>query len=390
MLADAEQTNAPAPTRFTKTAQAERALASAEALPAGLEALAAELIEAEAGWLANADRTDEVKAEREGRSVTDDDVAIWQAASDRHWAAVDALTRYRPTSAAEFLAKARLLTNNGDTRLRTEEQFADLYLKDAEAVARLALDAVTALPALQLGWDQARAAYDAARSGYEAAASRWDEVNAGLISRAPNWNVEPLPHNGKPSLRYHSLKNFDFTRHPCDLASERRNQMVTWTVAEAEALTEFDALGEEIDRTYGALCDVERALIETPAPDLAAVVFKQQLFGKETDDDKGGYEHRPHYMAVRDASYVVTAWPVFLHEDCLRLAGMPQPHQGMLFAPRRWKNAFEAIGGKVSLGKAGKLSLNIEAVSEDASDLLAEIGLPEHREALQIWLEMLK
>lgn len=390
MLADAEQTNAPAPTRFAKTAQAERALASAEALPAGLEALAAELTEAEAGWLANADRTDEVKAEREGRSVTDDDVAVWQAASDRHWAAVDALTRYRPTSAAEFLAKARLLTNNGDTRLRTEERFADLYLKDAEAVARLALDAVSALPALQLGWDQARAAYDAARSVYEAIASRWDEVYAGLISRAPNWNVEPLPHNGKPSLRYHSLKNFDFTRHPCDMASERRDQMVAWSVAEALALAEFDDLGQAIDRTYDALCDVERALVETPAPDLGSVVFKQQLFGKETDDEKCGYEHGPRYMAVRNASYVVDAWPVFIHEDCLRLAGMPLPHQGKLFAPRRWKNAFEAIGGKASLGKAGKLSLNIEDVSEDASDLLAEIGPPEHREALQIWLEMLK
>jgi hypothetical protein len=100
-----------------------------------LDALEAELLVAEVDWNDHADLTDEVKAEREGREVTSEDEAIWQASSDRHWAAVDALTAYVPRSPMELVRKATLLTNKGDTRLRTEEQFAELYLADARAVA---------------------------------------------------------------------------------------------------------------------------------------------------------------------------------------------------------------------------------------------------------------
>ena len=119
---------------------AHRAVAAAVAFPSNpLDALEAELLAAEVDWNDHADITDSVKAEREGREITAEDEATWKASSDRHWAAVDALTAYIPKTPAELVRKAKLLTNEGDTRLRAEEQFADLYMQDAAAVARMVL-----------------------------------------------------------------------------------------------------------------------------------------------------------------------------------------------------------------------------------------------------------
>ena len=122
---------------------AHRAIAAAAATaafaPRSLDALEAELLAAEGDWNNHADITDCVKAENEGRQITAEDEATWKASSGRHWAAVDALTAYIPKTPAELVRKAKLLTNDGDTRLRAEEQFADLYMQDAAAVARMVL-----------------------------------------------------------------------------------------------------------------------------------------------------------------------------------------------------------------------------------------------------------
>lgn len=115
------------------------AAATAASAPHSLDALEAELLAAEFDWNDHADITDCVKAENEGREITAEDEATWKASSDRHWAAVDALTAYIPKTPAELVRKAKLLTNDGDTRLRAEEQFADLYMQDAAAVARMVL-----------------------------------------------------------------------------------------------------------------------------------------------------------------------------------------------------------------------------------------------------------
>lgn len=112
---------------------AVRAVDAAEANPTRFSVMVARLKVAESGWLDNADRTDEVKAENEGRTVTDEDRAAWEEASDAHWAAVDALSDYQPQTPSEALHKALLLTNNGDTRLRTEDHLAAIYLRDTLA-----------------------------------------------------------------------------------------------------------------------------------------------------------------------------------------------------------------------------------------------------------------
>lgn len=166
---------------------AQRALARV-ASPTSLDALEAALCAAEAEWHDKADLTDSVKAENEGREVTAEDEAIWQATSDRHWAAVDALTEYTPRTPVELLRKAKLLTNHGDTRLRTEEQFAEIYLRDAQAVLRMAV-AITDLSPIEpsLTWESLVSIY---RDAQAAAEARGVEVDAAFDAESTAGEAE--------------------------------------------------------------------------------------------------------------------------------------------------------------------------------------------------------
>ena len=176
---------------------ASKAVAAAETAPghpavvSALDALEADLIAAEIEWHDKADLTDSVRAEREGREVSAEDEAEWQAVSDRHWAAVDALTEYTPRTPAELLRKARLLTNKGDTRLRAEEQFAELYLKDAEAVSRMPIAASEPIAieseVPSLSWGALLATY---REAQDAAEARGIEVDAAFAQGSTADEVE--------------------------------------------------------------------------------------------------------------------------------------------------------------------------------------------------------
>ena len=352
-----------------------------------LDALEADLIAAENEWHDKADLTDSVRADREGRGVSAEDEAIWQAASDRHWAAVDALTQYTPRTPSELLRKARLLTNKGDTRLRTEEQFAELYLKDAEAVSQMAISAVMAIEELRPAWGAALDAYLERRSVYDAISTRWDDLSDEIVQRAPEWNRHARGCDGKPLIRWNSLAQFDNgIREGAD--RPRRSELEKWVDGEASSLAELLAIEEEIEKVYDEVVELERTLIETPAPDLAAVLYKQRLLGKEADDNKRGYDDPAFFAASRDDSYIVRSWPVFIHEDCLRLAGVPAPFAGLApFKPRQWLNRFKAAGGSVSV-VGNELRIGLPGFTDEVAALMAELGgKPENREALRIWLE---
>lgn len=388
MLAETETRPINATEPLSVIAAAERVL-TPMAPTTTFDQLEADLRAAEVGWLREADRTDEVKAANEGREVTAEDEAVWSAASDAHWAAVDALTAYRPRSAAEFLRKARLMTNQGDTRLRAEEQFADLYIQDAEAVAQLGLDAPLSRPDLRPAWDAARARYDETRAAYDKVSREWDALDDELIARAPEWNRKPRDGDGKPLLRWCSLKNFEASH---DGLFHMRPKVEEWAASEAAELERLHQLGTDISDFYDRFCDAERAMIETPAPDLAAVIFKQRRFGCETDDDKRGYSDPAYAAARRDASYVAESWPLWIHEDVLRLAGVPDPllttdH----FKPRDWKNRFEAAGGKAYVTPQ-KFDLKIDLPRDPgpASALLAELAAPGATETLTRYLVELR
>ena len=393
MLADAETQSSirgKSAAEIVAQVAADRAIRLADdAQSSTLQRLASDLAAAEAVWLKEADRTDEVKAAKEGREVTPEDEAIWSAASDAHWAAVDALTVYRPRTAAELLQKARLLTNEGDTRLRTEEQIGEVYLRDAEAVAQMALDAVLTLPDLRPAWDAAMARFDEARAAYEKIGQEWSDLDDAIIARAPAWNQRPREGDGKLLLRWSNQRQFDENG---GRATQHRETFQAWLASEEAELDRLNQMGHANDGVYDRLCDAERALIETPAPDLAAVIFKQRQFGLETDDQKGGYADPAYAAARRDASFVVDAWPVWIHEDVLRLAGVPDPllttdH----FKPRLWKNRFEAAGGKVSVTPLQyDLKIEMPPKPTEAAALLAELAAPGATEALTRYLVELR
>jgi len=119
-------------------ASAVKALAAVERIDhrtKQLSALASRLRHAEQRWAANADRTDHVRAHKEGREVTSEDEAAWAEASGTHWGAVDAVLNYRPRSVEELAWKADLLNANADTQLRAEASLPEAYLADALALA---------------------------------------------------------------------------------------------------------------------------------------------------------------------------------------------------------------------------------------------------------------
>lgn len=385
MIATAEHTTAPQ----TAADAAERAVARvvAHENPV-LDAIEAEVLAAEVIWNDLADLTDSVRAEKEGREVTPEDHATWNAASDRHWAAVDALVAYTPRTPAELLRKAKLLTNKGDTRLRTEEHLADVYLRDAEAMTAAASGRPFGLPDLRTAWAEALNRYNESLHAYQALSRRYDEIDDGITARAPEWNRAARPGDGKLITLATNLRQFQTDKRLKASVSEQT--FSTWLATEKGAVDDLHGTAEQIDAAYNTVCDHERALIETPAPDLEAVLLKQKLFGYEKDDGKRGYDDPAYYAAMRDHSYIVDAWPVFIFEDCLRLCGLQRPEMvSPPFQPRQWKNAFEAAGGRVDFQRASRtLDLSPPPFDGPIPALMAQIGAdPANAEALRIYLE---
>ena len=111
---------------------AVRVAEQTDATDRSLDELERVLVTSEAVWLQESDRTDEVKARRESREVTADDHKIWGEASAAYFTALEAICSYRPRTASELVHKARLLTSN---HRANEEDFAKIYLADAEALA---------------------------------------------------------------------------------------------------------------------------------------------------------------------------------------------------------------------------------------------------------------
>lgn len=387
MIAAAEHTTTATP---SAAIAAERAIARIAAHENSiLDALEAEVLAAEVIWNDLADLTDSVRAEKEGREVTAEDHATWNAASDRHWAAVDALVAYVPRNPAELLRKAKLLTNKGDTRLRTEEHFADVYLRDAEAMTAAASGRPFGLSDLRTAWAEALLRYNKSRDAYDVLSQRYDEMSQAITDRAPDWNRMARKVDGKLIILSTSLQQF-LTDRRLKATRISEEDFLAWLATEKAALADLGEVAEQIDAAYDKVCDDERALIETPAPDLEAVILKQQMFGCEKDDDKRGYDDPAYYAAMRDHRYIVDAWPIFIFEDCLRLCGLVRPEMVIPpFRPRQWKVAFEAAGGRVDFHRETRtLDLSPPTFDGPIPALMAEIGAdPANVEALRIYLE---
>ena len=139
-------------------------------VPADFGALIEDLRSAALEWSREADRTDEVKAEKEGRRVTAKDERIWAAASQRHDNALAALIDYRPTTAQEMALKAGVITENSDSYFRAVEyDFGRIYQRDAEHLARIeAAATIIKGGADRQKWDAAFKAWQDASATHDA------------------------------------------------------------------------------------------------------------------------------------------------------------------------------------------------------------------------------
>ncbi|HWW12414.1 MAG TPA: hypothetical protein VN018_07850 [Brevundimonas sp.] len=131
------------------------------------------------------------------------------------------------------------------------------------------------------------------------------------------------------------------------LAGIHDDGRAAWNAALAACeIAQGDAVDDEDDAVLDALCDAERALIETPAPDLAAVALKTAMLARELDDERRGFDDPVHFAVARDISFVAMAWAAHIYSDIYRLSGQPIP-AFIDFEPRKWKRAFEAAGGSI-------------------------------------------
>lgn len=320
----------------------------------------------------------------------DSDRNRWEEARTKVEAMAVEVTALPPECAADALRRVLLYRQviAWTEGAPLSQGFEGVFEEDMQVMggaAIKALERLAAPPPDRTTWNAALARFHEAKSAYEDISAQWDALDDAITARAPAWNRRPRECDGKPLLRWSSLQNFETDR---DRLPHMREKVVDWATSEAEALEELHQVGTAIDSVYDQFCDAERALIQTPAPDLAAVVFKQQRFGIETDDEKQGYADLAYAAARRDASYVAESWPLWIHEDILRLAGVNDPllttdH----FKPRDWKRRFEAVGGKAHVTPIKHdLKIDLPHNPGPASVLLAELAAPGATETLTRYL----
>lgn len=338
----------------------------------------------------------------------DDELAlhdVWDAAR----AALEGLTldlmELRPESPADAVRRILLFRQimtftegapgGGSLENLFEEDVRHIAVAAVQALERLA-----APVADRAAWDAALSAYRAAEARLAITRATSTDLDAQIDATAPEWLFKPRHVDGKPILIADTLKRFDFVtkasvfgpaEHPGLI--DHRAEFIDWLAANAEAMAARDAADLLYDEQYDALCDVERTLIETPAPDLEAVALKQAMLARELDDDKRGYDDPIYFAVARDMSFVSQSWPAHIFTDLQRLAGRPIPDFEP-FQPRLWLNRLKETGGDVKLGDDGDSFVAFKAAPPDgdmeaATAILAELEVGRAKEVLLRYLQEL-
>lgn len=347
---------------YTATKAADAAVAAANSFAGdgvSLDALASELIAAEGHWDANADLTDPVLARQNGREVTDADRATWSAASDRHWAAVDALLSYRPCDAVEMARKAMLLTTTTDTAMRARESLDAVYLRDAQALAasQTVHPARDAWDAALKRWRAADKAQDKAWEAWEAAVGRADDQVQKPEDDAC-WTFIGDRRDSIVTLRQLEQGSLHLARMPKSRADE-----VTQTIKDYWAALDKAQEAEHVAALNFA-CDLadhearlsEEALLATPAPDLEAVGLKLTIHIRGNDGvnlaSSNAAEVLDAYQDVFGADDTTTRYPALVYADIRRLSGQQWPPAGAReFSGDGWVRNAEMAGAVVDHGR---------------------------------------
>ena len=247
-------------------------------------------------------------------------------------------------------------------------------------------------------WRAAVATYEAAKVDYDANAAASEALTQRIDASAPDWLRRPRRKDGKPIVVCDTIRRFDVLTsgnqyHAPELPEliDRREEFLGWLDSIAGLMANRDAVDDQDDPLYAALCNAERALIETPAPDMAALAYKQVLLARELDDEKRGFDDPIYYAVARDIGLVALAWPAHIYADVRRLAGQPVPDFEP-FRPRLWSNRFKEAGGQITLNEDGD-GFTITLPGPDAHQLAAAAAIAaelDHGRAREVMLRYLQ
>lgn len=221
-------------------------------------------------------------------------------------------------------------------------------------------------------WEAAVAAFEEAKAADRANCEVGDAASRRIVDGLPPAAV--LRH-GQPSAcpRWTSLTAFDHDHSP-------EEEALRPVLAESfERLSEDIAVRDQSfardEALYDALFAAEVALMETPAPDLAAVALKSALLAVSDDDDKHGFDDLG-WVCDQLHGFYPEKVRVLIHRDLLRLSTVDHPalHEGD-WNPRSWMAEFEQ-------GKAGVVSAGLASTGDELFFGVAHDATPEEKARL--------
>lgn len=206
-------------------------------------------------------------------------------------------------------------------------------------------------------WEAALSAYLSARSAYDDFEAITRAEYREVLAKAPPAVVEPSLHYGI-GLRWRSASDLEEDVLLTQVEKLELRPVVESCKAALESYYNRPTAREEdetSERLYDAVCDAEQRLLQTPAPDLDALIVKKELFHRELDDDKFGFDDLGRAAADLD-SYLAERLRILEFADLLRLAGRDHPILRLEpFSPNDWTQRFETAGGCVSSSSSGLL-----------------------------------
>lgn len=312
---------------------------------------------------------------------------LWQDALTQRDEALHAVLRYPTSDPAKIAAKRALV----EVDRRPDPSWCAVELD-------MIIEAmVTAGPPAPLGpapdadkvaaWITARSAYEAVHAAYEATL---DTIPHPECIGAPE---ELLTEN----LFYSKVGrwcNIDHFNADPLLSPDDRERLRPAVVAFLQLADtrkdsgpdeERDAREALSEAAYNALCDAERHLLYTPAPDADALLYKLRLIEREGEDDKFGFADIGR-VAAKYASWPTHSPELVIYRDCLLMAGQDDPALHLeTWSPAKWIEAYEAAGGLVT-GRRDELIVALPALlNATAQSLLDELhAAPWKLRAIQI------
>jgi hypothetical protein len=315
---------------------------------------------------------------------------VWQQSINDRDELIDAMlsiptaTPHQAIRKLEVAASALELRSLDDLKSATEEDVVRLFHSAVRDLRRFNRDGLTfaAPTGAEFQWNARLVAYEQMQAAYDATLNRpchtrrrWLELPDEFASR----NI----HHGRFE-RWKSLEDLRADILLSDAEKAQLEPVVAKVIAETAAAEKaMDAAARQIENDddeaqqvlYDRLSAAERELLDTPAPHVEALVYKQRIIAREADDDKMGFADVGAFSAHL-AGYYVDYGRALVYQDSLRLAGMDDPVLHLTpFSPNSWWSAFEGLGGVVTHYRPWEMAILLPEGDRDgrAAAMLAEL-----------------